>query len=159
MLTSVSPSTCPAMNNTSYTAVGSAEAFRISYNVTFDGTLVAEYALSDVYSCSDICGANPSACVGTKYVAGVPYSTCCLYSGGMVVDSNSLDWIAMLDSMPAEMWKVKAGPERQKDRLKTRGKGKVERSQGIEKPVRKISERRGREDLGGFGGDFRPLRA
>ena len=44
MLTSVSPSTCPAMNNTSYTAVGSTKAFRISCNVTFDGTLVTEYA-------------------------------------------------------------------------------------------------------------------
>lgn len=134
MLTSVSPSTCPTMNNTSYTAAGSTEAFRISCNVTFDGTLVAEYALSDVYSCIDICGTNPSACVGTKYVVGVPYSTRYLYNGGMVVDSNGPDWIAILDPMPAEKWKVKAGPERQKDMLKTRGKGKVERNQDIEKP-------------------------
>lgn len=134
MLTSVSPSTYPAMNNTSYTAADSIEAFRIRCNVTFDGTLVAEYALSDVYSCIDICGANPGACAGTKYVVGVPYSTCYLYNGGMVVDSNSPDWIAMLDPMPAEKWKVKAGPERQKDMLKTRGKGKVERNQDIEKP-------------------------
>ena len=124
MLTSVSPSTCPAMNNTSYTAVGSPEAFRVSCSVTFDGALVAEHALSDVYSCIDICGANPSACVGTKYVVGVPYSTCYLYNGGIVVDSNSLDWIAMLDSIPAEKWKVKLGPERQKDRLKTGGDGR-----------------------------------
>ena len=119
------------MNNTSYIAAGSTEAFRISCNVTFDGTLVAEYALSDVYLCVDIRGANPSACVGTKYVAGIPYSTCYLYNGGMVVDSNGPDWIATLGPMPAEKWKVKAGPERQIDRLK----------------------------MGGFGGDFRPLRA
>jgi len=130
MLTSVSPSTCLAMNNTSYTAAGSTEAFRVSCNVTFGGTLVAEYALSDVYSCIDICGGNPGACVSTKYV-GVPYSTCYLCNGGTVVDSNGPDWIAMLDPMPAEKWKVKAGLERQKDKLKTRGKGKVERDQDM----------------------------
>ena len=109
MLTSVSLSTCPVMNNTSYTAADSIEAFCISCNVTFDGTLVAEYALSDAYSCIDICGANPSACVGTKYVVGVPYSTCYLHDGGVVVDSNGPDWVAMLDPMPAGKWKVKAG--------------------------------------------------
>ena len=113
VLTSVSPSTCLAMNDTSYTAAGSTEAFRISCNATFDGTLVAEYALSEVYLCIDIRGANPSARVGTKYVAGVPYSTCYLCNEGIVVGSNGPVWIAMLSPMPAEKWKVKAGPGRQ----------------------------------------------
>lgn len=72
--------------------------------------------------------------VGTEYVVDVPYSTCYLYNGTVVVDSNGPDWIAMLDPMPAEKWKVEAGPEGQKDMLKTRGKGKVGRNQDIEKP-------------------------
>ena len=63
--------------------------------------------------------------MGMKYVVGVPYFTCYLYRGGMVVGSNGPDWVAMLDLMLAEKWKVKVGPKRQKDRLKTRGKGKV----------------------------------
>ena len=76
MLTSVSPSTYPAMNNTSYTAADSIEAFRISCNVTFDGTLVAEYALSDVYSCIDICGANPMWARSMLLMCHIPRAIC-----------------------------------------------------------------------------------
>ena len=135
MLTSVSPSTCPVMNNTSYTAADSIEALCITCNVTFDGTLVAEYALSDVYSCIDIYGANPSACVGTKYAVGVPYSTCYLHDGGVVVDSNGPDWVAMLDRSDAggEM-EGESGAGGRKRMLEARGKGKVERNQGIGEP-------------------------
>ena len=95
------------MNNTSYIAAGSTKAFRISCNVAFDSMLVAEYALSDIYLCIDIGGANPSTCVGMKYIAGVLYFTCYLYNEGMAVGSNGLDWIAMLGPMPAEKWKMK----------------------------------------------------
>ena len=126
MITSVSLSTCLVMNNT-YTAADSIEAFCISCNVTFDGTLVAEYALSDVYSCIDICGANPSACVGTKYVVGVPYSTCYLHDGGVVVDSNGPDWVAIGSDAGGEM-EGESGAGGRKGMLEARGKGKVERN-------------------------------
>lgn len=69
-------------------------------------------------------------CVGTKYVVGVPYSTCYPYGGGVVVDSNGPDWVAMLDPMPAGKWKAGG----QKGMLEARGKGKVERNQGIGEP-------------------------
>jgi hypothetical protein len=150
MLTSVSPSTCPVMNNTSYTAADSIEAFCISCNVTFDGTLVAEYALSDVYSCIDIYGANPSACVGTKYVVSVPYFTYYLHDGGVVVDSNGPDWVAMLDPMQAGIWKVKAGPGGGKVCWRRGGKGGWREIKVPGSPVRGVSERGGARVLGGL---------
>jgi hypothetical protein len=65
-----------------------------------------------------------------------------------VVDSNGPDWVAMLDPMPAGIWKVKAGPGGGKVYWRRGGKGRWREIKVWGSPVRGVSERGRTRDLG-----------